>query len=383
MKLTMASDSKFRRPGRQHALDNFRSFLTVSVMFMHTAIAYGGPGQWMYRSRFHGKSPVLIVTNAVLSSFTLGGFFFVSGYLSSRAAERKSRYDFITDKFIRLGIPTVVYTVFVAPIPQIIIQLFLSPDGSDATWQSVYRIYVDQLKNTRGVRGPPWYCATLLVFDASFVFIWRPLFGSKKLRRPVSNSQVTFGIIIVIFTSFLLRLRYPLSYRWPPLHLLTGHVPQWIGTYILGHAVSSPRDITHIFSRLWFRLLCTSLLSTAATLYFLGMSLTGYSLNMYAGGWNPVAATYEVWNEVTGLFMLAGLFSVFDKSLNFKWGGTGRYSYGAFLLHPPICVAIMVILNDWKIGGVAKTLAVTAIGAVASWMASWLLVSIPGVGRVI
>jgi hypothetical protein len=55
---------------RKHGLDNLRTFLTALVILHHTAIVYGGSGEWPVRSRcFPPESLTLITFNAIDQTF--------------------------------------------------------------------------------------------------------------------------------------------------------------------------------------------------------------------------------------------------------------------------------------------------------------------------
>jgi hypothetical protein len=70
-----------------------------------------------------------------------------------------------------------------------------------------------------------------------------------------------------------------------------------------------------------------------------------------------------------------------------KWvvGGWGvaRGSYTAFLLHPVVLVVVMVGCDGWRGNGVLKTVVVGSVGVVGSWAVGWVLLKVPGVGRVL
>jgi glucan biosynthesis protein C len=147
------------RPARTHALDNLRTFLTVLVIFHHAALAYGGIGSWGYHSPHHppGLSIVLTGFNIINQSFFMGVFFLLSGYFSSIAAIKKTRRSFLEEKFKRLGVPALLYSVF-------------AKRRDSANWEGVRNEFMAGVKSTRGVRGPMWYTALLLVFDTIYVF---------------------------------------------------------------------------------------------------------------------------------------------------------------------------------------------------------------------
>ncbi|KAK0099436.1 hypothetical protein ONS96_008460 [Cadophora gregata f. sp. sojae] len=153
---------------RVYHLDNLRTFLTSLVILHHVSIPYGGIGSWPYHSQFHapGSSPSLVVFNAVNQSFFMGTFFYMSGMMSSMSLPRRRTVAFLETKWMKLGIPVLVYTLLGPPLCTTLQRLL---DGEALT----SRILRDHLQELRGVKGPVWYPAVLLVFDTLYTIIPR------------------------------------------------------------------------------------------------------------------------------------------------------------------------------------------------------------------
>lgn len=104
-----------------------------------------------------------------------------------------------------------------------------------------------------------------------------------------------------------------------------------------------------------------------------------------------MAAAYVVWDGCVGLLVggwLMGGLKRLEESGNGNgkgafWEGVARAAYGAFLVHPVVCVAVMVGLDGWELGGVAKTGVVGLLGVLGSWGVARLALGVPGVGMVI
>jgi hypothetical protein len=52
-------------------------------------------------------------------------------------------------------------------------------------------------------------------------------------------------------------------------------------------------------------------------------------------------------------------------------------------LHPVVLVVVMVGCDGWSGNGVLKTVVVGSVGVVGSWAVGWVLLKVPGVGRVL
>lgn len=311
--------------------------------------------------------------NGISQSFYMGTFFVISGFLSRVSLERKSRLSFVKDKFVRLGIPALVYTLVGPPMSRVALRVMV--EGKSA---EILGAVGEHWMNLRGILGPVWYCALLLIFDTVYALV-RP-------ALPVSAQEPGFtalvvGIALSILTSFGIRLLYPTTYIWPPLNLRIGYCPQYVLTYILGLSIRDPLAWDPLPSPLAWLLGATTIGAASAAIRALETSST-LSENGYAGGLNAIAGCYAVANETLGYLLFAMLFMVFRRFANVpsRWN---RYAYGAFLVHPVVSVAIEAALDGWKASGGEKLAAVGTMNIYASWAVGRLLVGVPGLDRVI
>lgn len=138
------------RDSRVHFLDNLRSALTALVIFHHAALPFGGIGSWLYESPYHSQqsSFILVTFVAVNQSYFMGMLFFISGHFSAIAASHKSWKAFSLDKLKRLGIPVVVYTLFLQPLVIFIVRW--SQHGP------IVPALLEYWKSLNGARGPVW-----------------------------------------------------------------------------------------------------------------------------------------------------------------------------------------------------------------------------------
>lgn len=96
---------------REAWLDNLRVAIIVGVIGSHVALIYALEVGWYYEERTAGG-----VAKAVLAGvfspgllFGMGLLFFVAGFFTPPAFERKGARRFVIDRLWRLGIPTIVY----------------------------------------------------------------------------------------------------------------------------------------------------------------------------------------------------------------------------------------------------------------------------------
>lgn len=355
------------RTERLYYLDNFRTYLTALVIYHHVAVPYGGLGSWFYSSQHYppGSSIVLSAFNALNQSYFMGSFFFLSGYFSNKALKRKGAKSFLKTKFLKLGLPLVVYTLFAIPAQTAMLNLY---NKEVLGWE----ILTNYWKTLDGVKGPMWFSALLLIFDSVAALC-------PSIPQFLAQSTTLPSFVLDIGAGCLVHLANPGGEKIALLNLKPQYLPQYVASYTLGASlVSSPvpplTKTTH------------NVLLTAST-GISSMALVGLQLNKLQpyrastilGGSTLPSLAYAIWNETTGYLLGTTILSLFRTSawLNRSWGNIGRYSYAAFLVHPIICVATQVWTEEWKPWPVVKTAVVGTASVVGSWGVGWALVHVP------
>lgn len=383
-------DSKFRSQ-RLYFLDSIRTFLTILVMYMHTCIAYGGEGSWAYRSKDHPKSIAFMAFNGVAQTFYMGTFFVISGYFSRLSLERKSPPAFVKDKVVRLGVPTVVYTLVGPPLQRVALKVLL--EGKSMEFGIVVS---EHWRSLKGVRGPVWYCALLLILDCGYAMLGFALpspastqkSDSMQTRQPGPVSyQLLVGIAISSLASFAIRLLFPITYEWRLLNLKVGYCPQYILAYILGLKIHNQQVWDPLPNALAWILGVATIGATSVGVAALEASPSRNSSSIVefaSGGRNLIAASYAIANETGGYLLFSVVFQLFRHFANKASGAVfSRYAYGAFLVHPVVSVAIEAAMDGWKGSAAAKLAVIGTMNVCGSWAVSLLLLQIPGMNRVI
>jgi glucans biosynthesis protein C len=442
-------------PPRRHDLDNLRTFLITLVTLHHTSIAYGGSGNWPFKSTcFSSPSPtsppftasLLIPFQAVAQSCGMGLFFWISGRMSALSFSHSPISKFLKRKGLRLGVPTVVYTVLVNPL---VWAWTLESWDAESVWWGL----VGYWKDLRGVKGVVWYTALLLVFDciaASITTLVRSrrialMDSSVRERRwdtILYSGLSTYGFLLVAAISFFLRLWFPVGTEVEPLSIQPAYVSQYIFAYTLGFlsiqqnaplftgpftrsaplpsdtSTSSPDTEVEAEQSLSTRQALS--LRLALTVSFLTLSLCGIIPKLWArasghpfnsadeptkGGWNAAALTYAFWNEFSFILLAPALTSHFLQHHNYpakSWLWNPRFSYAAYLVHSLFSVGVEVLVDAvlcrngqgvcvsdktwWKvfIGPLVFTLAVGWVNAALTFVAGRGLVGyVPGMGKIL
>ncbi|KAF2090511.1 hypothetical protein K490DRAFT_61830 [Saccharata proteae CBS 121410] len=360
---------------RIYYLDNMRTILTGLVLYQHAASAYGGDGFWTYQSAHHGRSIALIVFKAVNRSYLMATFFFLSGYFSAMAGKRRTRSTFLKDKFLRLAVPTLVVTFLGGPLEIAAVRYFAEgrqPELSIATeyWSKI-----------RGVKGPVWYTALLFVFDSAYIAL-RPTPSRQQEPKDLAltRPRVLWAVVGLALSSFLFRLHWPIGQNFVLLSIRPGYVPQYLAFYVLGVYLSGQDPKKVLSLSLNPSLVAISLVSGLGLACSRWISSVDSPLKAMRGGVNFPALAYAFWHESTGMLIFNLLLKVFatGKSTQQPWGGYGKYSYAAFLVHAPVLVAFMSLLDGWKAGSALKTLGIGTLGVFGSWGVGYVTAKLPG-----
>ncbi|KAJ9605078.1 hypothetical protein H2200_010468 [Cladophialophora chaetospira] len=412
-----ATKPNFRKPARRADLDNLRIFLTALVIVHHTAIPYGGLGNWKFRSRcFPPLSIALAVFNGVDQTFFMGGFFFVSGWFSGIGVERATREGtlstFVANRFKRLVLPAVLYTVAVNPFLEVMVEGYgpdgfaweSSPMGSLSFSATTFRA---SLSNFVGIRGPVWYCILLAIFDVSAIFV--PPWSMQRLVTMLRKHGFMLSLwITTIIASFVIRVSYPAGRVFRPLNLQPAYLPQYMLAYTLGFVSQETQDLhanlplgasKFPLPRLICALVC-SILAAGVMLYISAIHLStsdpATAMQAMTGGFNLPAFLYASWNEASFAVILPSLLATFTTYLNKpfllrtrnnQFVDVARYSYAAFLVHESTSLFLEMLIDINMgcstpesstvvdmLGPFGMTLCVGGLNVLASWNVGFLLV---------
>jgi Acyltransferase family len=113
-------------PPRDFYIDRLRSAITVLVILHHTAITYGAIGGWFWREAEPSRTLsgiLLILFCTTNQAYFMGFFFLLAGYFTPASLDRKGYRRFILDRFIRLGIPILAFTLILGPLTVALVTL--------------------------------------------------------------------------------------------------------------------------------------------------------------------------------------------------------------------------------------------------------------------
>ncbi|MBB6671578.1 acyltransferase family protein [Cohnella nanjingensis] len=373
---------------RLRYIDSLRVFLTALVIWHHTAITYGASGSWYY---IEYTSDELTATTGILSLFTgvnqaffMGFFFLLSGYFIPASYDRKGAARFLKERFIRLGIPLLIYVFLIGPS----LIYAIAPAGK-GTYGDFYREYVLTFRLVNW--GPLWFVETLLYMAIVYVIV-RGLMRQRRLAigadRPSafpSHTAIFLSALLIGAASFLIRLIMPTGEE--VLGLQLGYFSSYVFLFVVG-IVAYRRDWFTLLSaataRFWFRIsLCVIPFLPIAVV--LG-GLLGPDEASINGGWSWLALFYAFWEPFVALGMIMYLLvrfrGRFDRQSPWMTWLANR-AYAVYIIHPPIVVAVCYTLRGGTLPAMLKFLIAGLLATALCFGIAGLLRRIPWADRVL
>ncbi len=358
---------------RNAGIDHLRILLTALVILHHVAIVYGGSGGWYWRELENASNPLLVMFNAFNQSFFMGFFFLLSGYYTTRSFEKKGARKFLKDRFLRLGLPLLVYFFLISPFT-----IALARTGQG---HGLWTGWLDMMREGEFEPGPLWFAEALLIFASGYV-LWRRLRPQSSSTTKLPNFYVLLGTAIALgLSTFLLRLVIPVgeSVLW----LQLGYFPCYIYLYAAGCAAADAQLLERITikeARPWIGV------SLIAVICLPVIFFMGQGHGAFEGGWNWNALIYAMWDPLVAWGVILGLLILART----HWSRANRLTawlaenaYGTFIVHPPVVVGLSLLAASLPLQPLVKFVLVGGLAIIGSSLIASLLRSIPGVKQIV
>ena len=316
--------SDLSQPARAVWIDRLRACLTGLVITHHAAITYGASGSWFFKAT-DDTSIALTFFAAVNQAFFMGLFFLLSGALAAPSLDRKGPAAFLADRALRLGLPVLLFGVLLGPLTISLASAPLGEIRADAEARILQGSFV---------LGPLWFPAALLIFTVVFAALPRPV----AVRRPVPPfSQWVVLALAIGLISLAIRQVVPVSATVAGFQL--GYFASYIVLFALGIKAARQDWLDHLPRG---RLVAAIAVGLAA-LPLLPAVLLSTEAPRFETGLSAAAVTYAFWEPLIALGAIAALI-LWSQRRGARsaraWGWAAANSYGAFLLHAPILVAV-------------------------------------------
>ena len=382
--MTVAEAAEKNNGPRLLYIDNIRILLICLVIATHCSITYGGPGSWYFTDTGNGTTTpfILSVIDLLNQSFFMGFFVLVSAYFVVGSLQRKGRTLFTRDRLVRLGIPLLVWVLFINPL---ILLIILNGTGT------LPMPPASLLNPLTGVAlGPMWFVFFLLV--ATFVYLFwtrvcRPDQSGNVKQHPFPGfvSIFALGILLGIVTT-VVRIFLPIGSMWL-FGFQLPFFPQYIAAFIIGIYAAQNNWFDDIPSRVGKTCAIAALLLVAVQpvfVYLIRNSPSG--LSQVTGGLHLQAVFFALWEQMAGVMIITGLLFIFSRWSNTQ-GSVARAmagdSYTVYIIHPVILILLAIALAGFALPPLAKFAVVLPLAICSSFLLSHLIRAIPGVKRVL
>jgi surface polysaccharide O-acyltransferase-like enzyme len=372
-------------PARFFHLDNLKIYLTILVIFHHTAIVYGNLGDWgdfMVRDPAVDEiSPIfLTLFNVINQSYFMSGFFLLAGYFTPRSFERKGGWAYIRDRLIRLGIPVLLYNTIIFNI-----NVYLADRFIRHVPFSPRLIYTP---------GHLWFLQALLIFAVIYV-VYRAIADRNSSRkffqyyqdRFPPNTTLVLSVIFLAILTFVVRLWFPVG-SWVAGFQL-GHFPHYIFSFFVGILAQRGDWFTRLNQRQARRWGLTALLAIPFlfVLIILGGVLENEAnLVKYLGGFHWQAIIYALWETFLFIGITVFLLNFFRERFG-KSGSLARTMaenvYTVYIIHLTVLSGVSLLFLSINIPSILKFFIVGTITVLICFLLSVLIRKIPGAKRVL
>jgi len=381
-----ATARSFAAPSRDLYIDRLRSVMTAFVILHHTAITYGAIGGWFY-NELHpsGSTSSMILTMfcATNQAYFMGFFFLLAGYFTPGSLERKGYARFIGDRFLRLGIPLLVFAFFLNPLTDGLIAV----GSGHSLWPTFAYYWQHRIVGN----GPLWFAQALLIFSLGYC-IWRrgfgtPLANARRDLRPVPSSGWWLVCALSVGAAALaIRQFVPSGVNVFGLQL--GYFSSYTFLFAIGVAAWRYDWLRQLeWKHVWPWLIA---LVVAWPCLPIGIALAnaqyGPGKASFGGGFTWPSILYAFWEPFVAWGLIAAWLVIFRKRMNQPsqlWSWIGRRAYAVYIIHPPVLVGVALLLHAWSAPALLKFGVTGALSCIACWFLADPLVRLPAVRRIV
>ena len=369
-------------------IDNLRIFLTISVILNHILITYGGPGGWYYREFETAQLDIpsliiLVLLTAFHQAYIMGFFFFISGYFSSKSITSKNTSGFIIQRFLRLGIPILLFVYLISPTLRVIFKkIIYNQPVNFSSFQIIY-----QQLDFGYELGPMWFALLLLILSILFLpWLLNSRFSKNFQNQPSVGNVLIYAVITGILT-FLVRLVFPVGYVFQPLNLQIPQVVQYIFAFFIGivaHQGNWFDLFDNLFSRSWLYLMI-GLVLLMPVVFILSGGLEG-DVAPALGGFHWQSLAYSLWEQFFCVSMIiSGLhyFKNYANSTTSRTQELAKSTYAAYIIHPLVLVSLTTLLSNIKLHPLIKVSLVFLPAILLSFLTASVLRRIPILNRIL
>ena len=398
----LAATASARSVSRLAHVDALRVVLITLVVAHHSVEAYvkAHPPEIPLPDPPIMRASVFLGVNA---AFFMGLFFFLAGYFTPGAFDRKGASVFLGDRGRRLGLPLLFGTVAIVPLAGWA-HLALDPAVPPVSyWTYLTRYFLPTGPLHRYFFGdvpkpgfwpewegwPPmnlghlWFLEHLLLYALLYAAVraFIPADRGSIAPNPPTHGAIAAYAVLLAAATFVIRIWYPQD-RWIGflgfIQMEPAHIPQYASLFVIGLLAGPRRWIETMPTRRGLAWLAVGV-GLAALAYLWAAFATIRSPD--SGNW--VICTWEAFLCVGFCVGLPVLFRELAIGTGRLWRVLAANVFAVYVFHFPI-----VLLLQWALIGAPGPkllrLIVTVIGAILGSFAftNWVILRLPYARRV-
>jgi surface polysaccharide O-acyltransferase-like enzyme len=365
-------------------LDNLKIALVALVVANHAGQAYvtintGWPVQDV---NIPGINNYLLGTFfSFNSAFFMALFFLISAYFLPASLDRKGTRKYMTDRLVRLGIPTLIFLFLAFPL----VSYISDGDGQSFTGflQNSYFNFTDGLFSF----GHTWFLGMLLIFSGAYAgyrLLKRSAGGEKREIKVPGNVAILGFAVLLTVALFVIRTmsapgNFELWHLFEPARLPAYIAMFWVGivAYRNGWMKTMPVSTTKV----WGLLTIVTLLATPVIMFSLGNGE-----DLWAAGFTPASLAISAWDAFLCVGLCVSLPVLFREKFDFRGKvlkAAADDAFVVYLIHPFVLVPLQGILLGTEIPALVKFVVVSIMGIALSFGLAHFIRKIPYVARVV
>jgi fucose 4-O-acetylase-like acetyltransferase len=365
-------------------LDVLRVAVIVMVVAHHAAQPYGPTGgDWPVTDPANSAwlEPFFLVNIA----FGMGLLFLLAGYFVPRSYDRKGAGRFLKDRWMRIGVPLVIF-VLVVQVP--VVYLIESPRPSlgefirslyDSGWQNAY-IHL-------------WFLGHLLLYSVGYV-AWRQIADRRtdrppRIWSPPNHAAIVGFVVGLALVTWVVRGWYPID-EWVPLFFVLAaepaHLPQYVSLFALGVVAYRGDWLGRLSTKVGMIWLSIGLVASAGIYAALLLAPDWWNDVVASGEFNWRSLLKSTWEALICAGMCVGLIVLFRSLIrrtNRLLMAMAAASYAAYILHFTFVVGLQAGMAGLDLPALVKFGLVTALGVLLAFGTGHLSRRVPGLRAIL
>ena len=329
----------------------------------------------------------------VNAAFFMGLFFFLAGYFTPGAFDRKGAGAFLGDRWTRLGLPLLFGWIVLAPLPgwaqitfgpaqlHVDYWTYLTRDffgfgQKPANWPAGMWWPVNNL-------GHFWFLEHLLIYATLYAGLRVAMDSQRRMPAmgPPSHGAIAAYAVALSAATFVIRIWYPQD-RWIGflgyIQMEPAHLPQYMSLFIIGVLAWPRRWIETMPTRrglVW--------LAIGGGLAVAAYLVIGFGVIPGFGSQDWRVCAWESFLCVGLCVGLPVLFRELKLGASRAWRALAANAYAVYVFHFPIVMLLLWALMDAPAPKWAR-LVMTVVGAILASFAftNWVILRLPYARRV-